>query len=164
MTCFPYFCNYRNMQHGSPLSLNSRRVAEGTVAASLGCGNPTALSHLQPGETVLDLGSGGGFEVIPSAKRVRPTGKAYGLDMTDEMLALARDNQKKAGVKNVEFLRAPSPNARSRFWRMAIRFSGLARKIPITGLGRTDKCEPRPFNAPCRSSLECSRRATIRAS
>src|SRR6059036_4052895 len=75
------------------------------VAASLGCGNPTALADLRPGETVLDLGSGGGIDVILSAKRVGPTGKAYGLDMTDEMLALARENQKKAGVGNVEFLK-----------------------------------------------------------
>ena len=75
------------------------------VAASLGCGNPTALAKLQPGETVLDLGSGGGIDVLLSAKRVGPTGKAYGLDMTDEMLALARENQRKAGVENVEFLK-----------------------------------------------------------
>jgi arsenite methyltransferase len=75
------------------------------VAASLGCGNPTALAQLQPGEIVLDLGSGGGIDVLLSAKRVGPTGKAYGLDITDEMLALARENQKKAGVQNVEFLK-----------------------------------------------------------
>src|SRR5213594_4445783 len=75
------------------------------VAASLGCGNPTALAQLQPGEIVLDLGSGGGIDVLLSAKRVGPTGKAYGLDMTDEMLTLARENQKKAGVENVEFLK-----------------------------------------------------------
>jgi arsenite methyltransferase len=75
------------------------------VAASLGCGNPTALAQLQPGETVLDLGSGGGIDVLLSAKRVGPTGKAYGLDMTDEMLALACENQRKAGVQNVEFLK-----------------------------------------------------------
>jgi arsenite methyltransferase len=75
------------------------------VAASLGCGNPTALAKLQAGEVVLDLGSGGGIDVLLSAKRVGPAGKAYGLDMTDEMLALARENQKKAGVSNVEFLK-----------------------------------------------------------
>jgi arsenite methyltransferase len=75
------------------------------VAASLGCGNPTALAKLQPGEIVLDLGSGGGIDVLLSAKRVGPSGKAYGLDMTDEMLALARENQKKAGITNVEFLK-----------------------------------------------------------
>jgi len=75
------------------------------VAASLGCGNPTALAELSPGEVVLDLGSGGGIDVLLSAKRVGPSGKAYGLDMTDEMLALARANQAKAGVENVEFLR-----------------------------------------------------------
>ena len=75
------------------------------VAASLGCGNPTALADLAPGETVLDLGSGGGIDVLLSARRVGPTGKAYGLDMTDEMLALARANQRKAGVANAEFLK-----------------------------------------------------------
>jgi len=75
------------------------------VAASLGCGNPTALAQLRPGEIVLDLGSGGGIDVLLSAKRVAPNGKAYGLDMTDEMLALARENRKKAGVENVEFLK-----------------------------------------------------------
>jgi len=75
------------------------------VAASLGCGNPTALARLNAGEIVLDLGSGGGIDVLLSARRVGPTGKAYGLDMTDEMLALARENQKKAGVGNVEFLK-----------------------------------------------------------
>ena len=74
------------------------------VAASLGCGNPTALARLNPGETILDLGSGGGIDVLLSAKRVGPTGKVYGLDMTDEMLDLARENQRKAGLTNVEFL------------------------------------------------------------
>jgi len=77
----------------------------GARAASLGCGNPTALAELRPGETVLDLGSGGGIDVLLSAGRVGPTGKAYGLDMTDEMLALARENQRKAGATNVEFLK-----------------------------------------------------------
>ncbi len=80
------------------------------VQASLGCGNPTALAELKPGETVLDLGSGGGIDVLLSAKRVSPGGKAYGLDMTDEMLALARENQKKAGVENVEFLKGEIEN------------------------------------------------------
>jgi arsenite methyltransferase len=80
------------------------------VAASLGCGNPTALAKLQAGEVVLDLGSGGGIDVLLSAKRVGPTGKAYGLDMTDEMLALARENQRKAGVENVEFLKGTIEN------------------------------------------------------
>jgi SAM-dependent methyltransferase len=80
------------------------------VAASLGCGNPTALAQLQPGETVLDLGAGGGIDVLLSAKRVGPTGKAYGLDMTDEMLALARENQKQSGATNVEFLKGAIEN------------------------------------------------------
>jgi arsenite methyltransferase len=85
-------------------------LPEKAVAASLGCGNPTALAKLQSGEIVLDLGSGGGIDVILSAKRVGPTGKAYGLDMTDEMLALARENQKKAGIQNVEFLKGAIEN------------------------------------------------------
>jgi arsenite methyltransferase len=80
------------------------------LAASLGCGNPTALAELKPGETVLDLGSGGGIDVLLSARRVGPAGKAYGLDMTDEMLALARDNQRNAGVENVEFLKGEIEN------------------------------------------------------
>ena len=80
------------------------------VLASLGCGNPTALAELVPGETVLDLGSGGGIDVLLSAKRVGPTGKAYGLDMTDEMLSLARENQAKAGLENVEFLKGEIEN------------------------------------------------------
>ena len=80
-------------------------IPEKAVLASLGCGNPTALIDLRPGEVVLDLGSGGGIDVLLSAKRVGPTGKAYGLDMTDEMLALARENQRQAGVTNVEFLK-----------------------------------------------------------
>jgi 2-polyprenyl-3-methyl-5-hydroxy-6-metoxy-1,4-benzoquinol methylase len=75
------------------------------VVASLGCGNPTALAELKAGETVLDLGSGGGIDVLLSARRVGPTGRAYGLDMTDDMLALARENQRKAGLANVEFLK-----------------------------------------------------------
>src|SRR5216684_3153803 len=82
----------------------------GAVAASLGCGNPTALIELREGEVVLDLGSGGGIDVLLSAKRVGPTGKAYGLDMTDEMLALARDNQAKAGATNVDFLKGEIEN------------------------------------------------------
>ena len=81
------------------------QVPEEALKASLGCGNPTALATLNPGETVLDLGSGGGIDVLLSARRVGPTGKAYGLDMTDEMLALARENQRKAGIENVEFLK-----------------------------------------------------------
>ena len=88
----------------------SGEVPEQAVQASLGCGNPTALAQLNPGETVLDLGSGGGIDVLLSARRVGPTGKAYGLDMTDEMLALARENQKKAGVANVEFLKGEIEN------------------------------------------------------
>jgi arsenite methyltransferase len=98
---------------GSCDPITSNLYAEGetaglpaeAVAASLGCGNPTALAELKPGETVLDLGSGGGIDVLLSARRVGPTGWAYGLDMTDEMLALARENQRKAGVTNVEFLK-----------------------------------------------------------
>jgi arsenite methyltransferase len=81
------------------------QIPEEALLASLGCGNPTALAQLNPGETVLDLGCGGGIDVLLSARRVGPTGKAYGLDMTDEMLALANENKRKAGVENVEFLK-----------------------------------------------------------
>src|SRR5512141_1898702 len=85
-------------------------VPEAALQASLGCGNPTALADLKPGEVVLDLGSGGGIDVILSARRVGPTGKAYGLDMTDEMLALAEENKRKSGLTNVEFLRGEIEN------------------------------------------------------
>jgi len=104
--CGPHACGC-----GDPITSNLYSVddtgtlPDAAVAASLGCGNPTALIDLQPGQTVLDLGSGGGIDVLLSAKRVGPTGKVYGLDMTDEMLALARENQRKAGATNVEFLR-----------------------------------------------------------
>jgi arsenite methyltransferase len=86
-------------------SLQAGQIPEEALLASLGCGNPTALAKLNPGEVVLDLGSGGGIDVLLSARRVGPTGKAYGLDMTDEMLALANDNKRKAGITNVEFLK-----------------------------------------------------------
>ncbi|HXO41778.1 MAG TPA: arsenite methyltransferase, partial [Thermoanaerobaculia bacterium] len=91
-------------------------IPPAALRASLGCGNPTALAALAPGEVVLDLGSGGGIDVLLSARRVGPAGKAYGLDMTDEMLALARENQLQAGIENVEFLRGeieaiPLPDA-----------------------------------------------------
>jgi len=85
-------------------------VPEKAILASLGCGNPTALAELRPGETVLDLGSGGGIDVLLSAKRVGPAGKAYGLDMTDEMLALAEENRRRSGLSNVEFLRGEIEN------------------------------------------------------
>src|ERR1700740_1492814 len=88
----------------------SSQIPAEAMHASLGCGNPTALAKLNAGEAVLDLGSGGGIDVLLSAKRVGPTGKAYGLDMTDEMLALARENQRKAGVDNVEFLKGAIEN------------------------------------------------------
>src|SRR6185437_7561102 len=96
---------------GDPISSNLYSDAETAavpaeaVAVSLGCGNPTMLAELKAGETVLDLGSGGGIDVLLSAKRVGPAGKVYGLDMTDDMLALARENQRKAGATNVEFLK-----------------------------------------------------------
>src|SRR5688572_4493886 len=96
---------------GDPITSNlydeiqTRDLPKEAVAVSLGCGNPTALLALEPGQTVLDLGSGGGIDVLLSAKRVGPSGKVYGLDMTDEMLALARENQRKAGATNVEFLK-----------------------------------------------------------
>src|SRR5580693_6548444 len=91
-------------------STQAQQIPEEALLASLGCGNPTALAQLNPGETVLDLGSGGGIDVLLSAKRVGPTGKAYGLDMTDEMLGLARENQRRAGAANVEFLKGEIEN------------------------------------------------------
>jgi arsenite methyltransferase len=90
-----------NLYDGSQAS----EIPEEALLASLGCGNPTMLAELKPGETVLDLGSGGGIDVLLSARRVGPSGKAYGLDMTEEMLSLARENQRKAGIQNVEFLK-----------------------------------------------------------
>jgi SAM-dependent methyltransferase len=101
---------------GDPITANlyesgeTSGIPEQALLASLGCGNPAALAQLQPGEIVLDLGSGGGIDVLLSAKRVSPGGKAYGLDMTDQMLALARENQKKAGIQNVEFLKGQIEN------------------------------------------------------
>jgi SAM-dependent methyltransferase len=101
--CDPITTNLYNEAEKSGLPASA-------VLASLGCGNPTALIELKAGETVLDLGSGGGIDVLLSAKRVGPTGKAYGLDMTDDMLALARENQRSAGVENVEFLKGEIEN------------------------------------------------------
>jgi ubiquinone/menaquinone biosynthesis C-methylase UbiE len=109
-------CCGKSDQRHDPVTANLYDAAqigtlpEKAVLASLGCGNPTALAQLEPGETVLDLGSGGGIDVLLSARRVGPTGKAYGLDMTDEMLALARENQQKSGIKNVEFLKGEIEN------------------------------------------------------
>src|ERR1041385_2840382 len=115
-------CGTGDSSCGDPITSNLYNEAEkgshpeNAVRASLGCGNPTALAELRPGETVLDLGSGGGIDVLLSARRVGPTGKAYGLDMTDEMLELARKNQSDAGLTNVEFLKGeieaiPLPDA-----------------------------------------------------
>lgn len=101
---------------GDPITSNlydasqAEQIPEEALLASLGCGNPTALARLNQGETVLDLGSGGGIDVLLSAKRVGPTGKAYGLDMTDEMLALANENKRKSGIENVEFLKGEIEN------------------------------------------------------
>ena len=106
----PGCCGPSSCGCGDPITSDLYSGAEvdglpaNAVAASLGCGNPTALIDLEPGQIVLDLGSGGGIDVLLSARRVGPTGKVYGLDMTDEMLALARENQRKAGATNVEFL------------------------------------------------------------
>jgi SAM-dependent methyltransferase len=97
-SCDPITSNLYN-------NAEAEQIPEAALKASLGCGNPTALAALNSGETVLDLGSGGGIDVLLSARRVGPTGKAYGLDMTDDMLGLARENQRKAGVQNVEFLK-----------------------------------------------------------
>jgi arsenite methyltransferase len=109
--CGTTCCGGEGRQGGDPITSNlylsseTETLPEEAVLASLGCGNPTALAELHQGEVVLDLGSGGGIDVLLSAKRVGSSGKAYGLDMTDEMLDLARENQHKAGVKNVEFLK-----------------------------------------------------------
>ena len=91
-------------------SSQTSQIPEEAMLASLGCGNPTALARLSPGEVVLDLGSGGGIDVLLSARRVGPTGKAFGLDMTDEMLSLANENKRKAGIENVEFLKGEIEN------------------------------------------------------
>jgi len=91
-------------------SVQAGQIPEEAMLASLGCGNPTALAKLNPGEVVLDLGSGGGIDVLLSARRVGPTGKAYGLDMTDEMLVLANENKRKSGLENVEFLKGEIEN------------------------------------------------------
>ena len=124
-------------------------LPEEAVAASLGCGNPTALVELQPGQTVLDLGSGGGIDVLLSARRVGPTGKVYGLDMTDDMLALARENQRKAGAANVEFIKGtieamPLPDSSIDVDRLQLRDQSLdgqgrraARGVPRAEAGRT---------------------------
>jgi SAM-dependent methyltransferase len=103
MSCDPITSNLYGLEQ-------TAAIPEEAVLASLGCGNPTALAQLRPGETVLDLGSGGGIDVLLSAQRVGPSGKAYGLDMTDEMLALANENKRKAGAQNVEFLRGDIEN------------------------------------------------------
>jgi arsenite methyltransferase len=104
-------CGAPAREFSDPMTANlyeaaqAQQIPEEAMLASLGCGNPTLLAQLKPGETVLDLGSGGGIDVLLSARRVGPTGKAYGLDMTDEMLALANENKRKAGAENVEFLK-----------------------------------------------------------
>jgi SAM-dependent methyltransferase len=109
--CGPTCCGGKADQTSDPISANlyspaeTTALPEGAVLASLGCGNPTALAELREGDTVLDLGSGGGIDVLLSARRVGPGGKAYGLDMTDDMLRLARENQRQAGVANAEFLK-----------------------------------------------------------
>jgi 2-polyprenyl-3-methyl-5-hydroxy-6-metoxy-1,4-benzoquinol methylase len=111
-------CGHRSGLDGSgdPITSNlyhaaqEGEVPDTAIKASLGCGNPTALAELKPGEIVLDLGSGGGIDVLLSARRVGPTGKAFGLDMTDEMLALAEENKRKSGLTNVEFLKGEIEN------------------------------------------------------
>jgi arsenite methyltransferase len=110
--CGPSGCGTTTDPITSNLYSDAERaeLPDTAVSASLGCGNPTALFALEAGQTVLDLGSGGGIDVLLSAKRVGPSGKAYGLDMTDEMLALARENQRKAGATNVEFLKGRIEN------------------------------------------------------
>ena len=123
-------------------ALERAELPDEAVLASLGCGNPTAVADLREGETVLDLGSGGGIDVLLSAKRVGPTGKAYGVDMTEEMLQLARDNAARAGATNVEFLQGliedvPLPDAKRRRRDLQLRRQpvdrqarGAARDVP----------------------------------
>ena len=126
------------------------------MLASLGCGNPTALAKLNPGEIVLDLGSGGGIDVLLSARRVGPTGKAYGLDMTDEMLALARENQRKAGVANVEFLKGEIENdpaagqLRGRH-HLQLRHQPLGRQGP-RACAKPSACSSPAADSPCPTS------------
>ena len=120
------------------------------VAASLGCGNPTALAELKPGETVLDLGSGGGIDVLLSARRVGPTGKAYGLDMTDEMLALARENQRKAGaperrVSEGRDRKHPVARQLSRRDHLELRNQPFGRQGSRAGRGISRAASRRPF-------------------
>jgi SAM-dependent methyltransferase len=114
-------CSPQKLDHGVPCGCDpitsnlydaaqAGQIPEEALLASLGCGNPTVLAQLKPGEVVLDLGSGGGIDVLLSARRVGPTGKAYGLDMTEEMLALANDNKRKSGIDNVEFLKGEIEN------------------------------------------------------
>src|ERR1700716_1293348 len=127
---------------GDPITSNlydasqAEQIPEEALLASLGCGNPTAMAQLNPGEIVLDLGSGGGIDVLLSARRVGPTGKAYGLDMTDEMLALANENKRRAGAENVEFLKGdtekhPLPDASVDVItsNCVINLSGAKRKV-----------------------------------
>ena len=130
------------------------------VLASLGCGNPTALAELREGESVLDLGSGGGIDVLLSAQRVGPTGKAYGLDMTDEMLALARENQRKAGVDNVEFLQGeiesiplPDNSVDVIISNCVINLSADKRKV----LPRPSGCSSPAAGSPCPTSWSAAR-------
>ena len=153
-------------------SSQAGQVPEEAMLASLGCGNPTALAKLNAGEVVLDLGSGGGVDVLLSAKRVGPTGKAYGLDMTDEMLALANENKRKAGADNVEFLKGeiehiPAAGQLGRRNYLELRnqpFSGqrpcIARSLsraeagrPLCGFRRCDPRRNQTRNPPKRASV-----------
>ena len=145
-------------------------VPELALKASLGCGNPTALAELKPGETVLDLGSGGGIDVLFSARRVGPAGKAYGLDMTDEMLALAEENKRKSGLENVEFLKGeiehiplPTTPWTSIISNCVINLSGdkdrvIERSVPRAQAGRPlrglRRRRPRRGAAGIRKSME----------
>src|SRR5947207_888829 len=123
-------------------------LPEGAVLASLGCGNPTALAELHEGEIVLDLGSGGGIDVLLSAQRVGATGKAYGLDMTDEMLGLARENQRKAGVTNVEFLKGEIENIPLPDASVDVIISNCVINLSADKARRLDECSAFSFCAP----------------
>ena len=129
---------------------DDRELPDTAVLASLGCGNPTAVAELHEGETVLDLGSGGGIDVLLSAQRVGPTGKAYGLDMTDEMLELARANQAEAGVTNVEFLKGtieadPAARRLGRRDHLQLRDQPLRRQAAGLARGRARAPARRPL-------------------
>ena len=159
LACDPITANLYN-------DSQAQQIPEEALLASLGCGNPIALAQLNPGEVVLDLGSGGGNDVLLSARRVGPTGKAYGLDMTGEMLALANENQRKAGAENVEFLRGeiehiPLPDSSV---DVIIRTAlSICLPIKIGFCGKPSGCSSRAEDSQCRTSSPGARFRPISA-